>query len=264
RAEAAASDFAPVPLDLTVTLEATATPGSVRTHNLIAKLPGRHPEAGAVLVLAHWDHFGQCAQPPATDLICNGAVDNASGLALMTELARRLTAAPRMDRDVYFMATTGEEWGLLGAQAFAQNPPVPLDTIVAAFNLDMVAIAPRGAPVGIVGQGLTRLDPAIAESIRAQGRKLADPALAREFLRRQDGWALLQRDVPAVEVSSTFGDSAALDRFLAAHYHQPSDEANGIELGGAAQDLLLHVALVRHFADAVRYPARASATPAQP
>jgi hypothetical protein len=264
RTAARASDFNPVPLDLAVTLEATSTPGAVRTHNLIGKLPGRHPEAGAVLVLAHWDHFGQCAEPPATDLICNGAVDNASGLALMTELARRLAAGPRMDRDVYFLASTGEEWGLLGAQAFAQNPPAPLDTIVAAFNLDMVAVAPRGTPVGVVGQGLTRLDSTIAEVVRANGRKLADPSLAREFLRRQDGWALLQRDVPAVEVSSTFGDTAALDRFLAAHYHQPSDEAAGIELGGAAEDLLLHIALVRRFADAARYPSTAAAATARP
>ena len=255
-------DFRPVPLNLTATLEATSTPGTVRTHNLIARLPGTRPESGAVLLLAHWDHFGTCAEPPAEDLICNGAVDNASGLAVLTELARRLAQGPRMDRDVYFLATTAEEWGLLGAQAFAQDPPVPLDSIVAAFNLDTVAVAPRGSPVAIVGAGLTALDPIIAEVVRASGRKFGDESLARRFVRRQDGWALLQRDVPAVAVTSAFAQAAPLERYLAAHYHQPSDEAAGIELGGAAEDLVLHLALVRRFADASLYPGRGGqATP---
>ena len=257
-------DFRPVTLDLAATLEATSTPGTVRTHNLVARLPGKRPGSGAVLLLAHWDHFGTCAEPPAADLICNGAVDNASGLAVLTELARRLGQGPRMDRDVYFLATTAEEWGLLGAQAFAQDPPIPLDSIAAAFNLDTLAVAPRGSPVAIVGAGLTALDPLIAEIVRASGRRFGDETLARRFVRRQDGWALLQRDVPAVAVTSAFAQAAPLERYLAAHYHQPSDEAEGIELGGAAEDLVLHLALVRHFADAAAYPGRAGAAAAIP
>jgi hypothetical protein len=249
-------EFRPLPLGITGTIEATSTPGTVRTHNLIARLPGKRPETGAVLLLAHWDHFGECAEPPAADLICNGAVDNASGLAVLTELAKRLAAGPRMDRDVYFLATTAEEWGLLGARAFAQDPPIPLDSIVAAFNLDAVAVAPSGSPVAIIGAGLTGLDGAIEPLVRAGGRRIGDEDLARQFLRRQDGWALLQRDVPAVSVTSAFGQAGPLDRYLAERYHQPSDEAEGIELGGAAEDLLLHVALVRHFADAQAWPRR--------
>lgn len=253
---AGTGEFRPVPLNLTATLEATSASGTVRTHNLIARLPGKRPASGAVLLLAHWDHFGTCAEPPAEDLICNGAVDNASGLAVLTELARRLAEEPRMDRDVYFLATTAEEWGLLGAQAFAQDPPIPLDSIVAAFNLDTVAVARRGSPVVVVGAGLTPLDPVIAEVVRASGRGFGDESLARRFVRRQDGWALLQRDVPAVAVTSAFAQAAPLERFLAAHYHQPSDEPEGIELGGAAEDLLLHLALVRRFADAGAHPGR--------
>jgi aminopeptidase YwaD len=254
---AAEPDFRPAPLDVTVSLEATAAPGTVRTFNLIGRLPGKVPGSGAVLVLAHWDHFGNCAAPPAVHTICNGAVDNASGLALETELARRLSAGPRLDRDVYFLATTAEEWGLLGAQAFAENPPVPLDTIVAAFNLDMVAVAPAGAPVTIIGKGLTPLDPGIVEVLRATGRKEGDEERAQQYLRRQDGWALIQRDVPAVSVTSAFGDDAALDRFLATRYHQPTDQVAGIELGGAADDLLLTQALVTHFANARTWSATA-------
>ena len=264
RRSAGAANFRPVPLGLTGTLEATSTSGTVRTHNLIGRLRGTRPESGAVLLLAHWDHFGQCAEPPAADLVCNGAVDNASGLAVLTGLARRLAAGPRMERDVYFLATTAEEWGLLGAQAFAQDPPIPLGSIVAAFNLDTVAVAPAGSPVAIVGAGLTNLDPAIEAIVRAQGRKIGDEDFARRFVRRQDGWALIQRDVPAVSVTSAFAEPAPLERYLAAHYHQPSDEAYGIELGGAAEDLLLHLALVRHFADPAAWPATAGETAPTP
>ncbi len=260
-ATAAAPDFRPLALDLTASLEATSTPGSVRTFNLIAKLPGRRPSAGAVLLLAHWDHFGRCAEPPATDLICNGAVDNASGLAVLTELAKRLAAGPRMERDVYFLATTAEEWGLLGAQAFAENPPLPLDSIVAAFNLDAVAVAPDGGSVAIVGKGLTPLDSGIAQVLAQTGRKESDEALAQGYVRRQDGWALLQRDVPAVSVTSAFANAAAFERYTAERYHQPSDEAAAVELGGAADDLVLTLALVRHFADPARWPGKTPAAP---
>jgi Zn-dependent M28 family amino/carboxypeptidase len=86
---------------MTASLEATTRQTTIRTHNVIGRLPGRHPEAGAVLLLAHWDHFGLCGagKPGAPDTrpmgagpheICNGAIDNASGLAALTEIARRL------------------------------------------------------------------------------------------------------------------------------------------------------------------------------
>jgi aminopeptidase YwaD len=256
------ADSSPQALDLTATLEATSAPGKVRTHNLIAKLPGRRSDAGAVLLLAHWDHFGTCGDGP--DTICNGAVDNASGLAVLTELARRLSAGTRMERDVYFVATTAEEWGLLGAQAFAENPPIPLDSVVAAFNLDTVAVAPAGGPVAIVGKGLTPLDPGIIEVMRELGRRESDEALAQTYVRRQDGWALLQRDVPAVSVTSAFARAAPLEKFLAERYHQPSDEAAGVELGGAIEDLVLTQALVRYFADPGRWTATAGKSVSEP
>lgn len=258
------ADFRPVPLEATATIEATSRPGTVRTYNIVARLPGRRPSAGAVLLLAHWDHFGRCAEPPTADLICNGAVDNASGLAVLTELAKRLASGPRLERDVYFLGTTAEEWGLLGAQAFAENPPVPLDTIVAAFNLDTAAVAPAGSPVAIVGKGLTRLDPGILQVLAQTGRKESDERLAQDYVRRQDGWALLQRDVPAVSVTSAFALEAPLARYTAERYHQPGDEAPAVELGGAAEDLLLTAALVRHFADPTRWPAPAGKSVAAP
>jgi hypothetical protein len=261
---AGAADFRPEPLDLNATLEATSAPGTVRTHNLVARLPGKRADAGAVMLLAHWDHFGSCGRADAPDRICNGAVDNASGLAVLTELARRLAAGPRPERDVYFLATTAEEWGLLGAQAFADNPPMPLDTIVAAFNLDTVAVAPAGGPVAIIGKGLTGLDGGILQVLRERGRIESDETLAQTYVRRQDGWALLQRDVPTVAVTSTFARAKPLETFVAERYHQPGDEADGIELGGAIEDMGLTLALVRYFADPARWPATSGKSAAAP
>jgi hypothetical protein len=253
----AASDFAPQLLDVTATLEATTNETTIRTHNLIGKLPGRRPETGAVLFLAHWDGFGICAEPPAEDLICNGAIDNASGIAVLTEIARRVSRLPQMDRDIYFVATTAEELGLLGAQAFAENPPLPLGQIVAAFNIDSFAIAPAGTPLAIVGKGMTGLDPQIAAVARQQKRKLVDGDAANAYVRRQDGWALQQHDIPAVMVTSAYGDLSRLERFFDTNYHRPSDDLKQpIELGGAAEDVAFHVALARWFADAKRVPAR--------
>lgn len=248
--EAARPGFVPRVLDFTATLEATTRETTIRTHNLIGRLPGRRPDGGAVLLIAHWDHFGVCAKPPAEDRICNGAIDNASGLAALTEIARRLAKGRPLDRDVYFLATTGEELGLLGARAFAENPPLPLRQIIAAFNLDTVALAPAGSPVALVGKGLTGLDSHIARVARQQGRTMAAGDIGEGYIRRQDGWALLQHDVPAVMVTSAYADMQRIEAFFAGVYHRPGDDLERpIELGGAAEDVVLHVALSRWFAD---------------
>lgn len=248
-------NFSPRWLGLTASLEATTRETTIQTHNLIGMIPGKRPEEGAVLLVSHWDHFGVCAQPPAEDLICNGAIDNASGVAALTELARKLERGRRPDRDIYFLATTGEELGLLGAHAFAENPPLPLGQIVAAFNIDSIAMAPRGTPLAIVGKGMTSLDDAIAQVARDEKYRIVDSDDANQYVRRQDGWALLQHDVPAVMVTSAYGRIEMMRRYFDTHYHRPSDDLSlKIELGGAVEDVNFHVALVRFFADPQRYP----------
>lgn len=255
KAEAAKRDFAPRVMGFTATLEATTRETTIRTHNLIGKIPGRRPDAGAVLFVAHWDAFGICAEKPAEDTVCNGAIDNASGLAALTEIARRLSVRPQMDRDVYFLATTAEELGLLGAHAFAENPPLPLGKIVAAFNIDSVAIAPAGTPLAIVGKGQTPLDAGILRVARQQRRKVVESDEANAYVRRQDGWALQQHDIPAVLVSSAYGDIKRMEAFFEGDYHRPSDGMDKpLELGGAAEDVTFLVALGRWFADPRRAP----------
>ena len=256
---AARPDFARRPLELAASLEATTSETSIRTYNLIGKLPGRRPGSGAVLFVAHWDHFGICGEPPAEDVICHGAVDNASGVAALTELARKMVRGPRPDRDIYFLATTAEELGLLGAHAFAENPPLPLGQIIAAFNIDSIALAPAGSPLAIVGAGMTRLDPVIAEVARREKRVVVPGNAANAYVRRQDGWALLQHDVPTVMVTSAYSDIPRLEAFFEGPYHRPADNLKRpIELGGAAEDVAFYVALARWFGDArkVSMPSR--------
>jgi len=253
RQASAAPGFVPRLLGLTATLEATSKETRIHTHNMIGKLAGRRHDLGAVLLVAHWDHFGRCADPPAEHLICNGAVDNASGLAVITEAARILAASRPLDRDVYFLATTGEELGLLGAQAFAENPPLPLDAIMAVFNVDSTGLVGAGLPVSVIGSGMTDLDDSIALVLKSVHRRQVSGAAANAYVRRQDGWAFIQHDVPAVMVSSAYSDPARLEKFMDERYHRPTDVAARVEYGGMVEDVLLQVELARFFADVHRF-----------
>jgi hypothetical protein len=253
KADAGAADFAPLELNLAVKIDASAERREFTSHNLVGLIPGKTPETGAVLLLAHWDHLGECAPESEADRICNGAADNASGLAAMLELAQRLNSSGPHGRDIYVLATTAEEGGLIGTRAFIKTPPVPLARIVAAFNFDMVAVAPAGSPVGFIGRGETPLDGVILGHVANAGRTLGDQSLADSFLQRQDGWALLQAGVPTVLLSSTYGSRSILGPFLSSRYHRPSDRAEAVELGGAIDDLLLHEGLIEALADPARY-----------
>ena len=224
------------------------------SNNVVGRIRGSGSTGESVMFLAHWDHFGICRPEGTADRICNGAVDNASGVAMMIEVAGHLAMAPRPVRDIVVMATTAEEEGLLGAEYFATHPLVPLASIVAAVNLDTVAIAPAGEPVAMLNRAnpdLVRLVYATAESM---GRRIDRAHAADVMLDRQDGWALARHGVPAIMVGGSFADMARLNAFLDGRYHQPSDQADGaIELGGAAEDANLLVALGRRLADPTIY-----------
>ena len=223
-------------------------------HNIIGRVPGSDPAAGTVLLTAHWDHLGHC-RTIALDRICNGAVDNASGVATPIEVARAIAAGPRPVRDVYFIATTGEEEGEIGAKALVAAPPVPLASIVAAFNLDCTATAPSGAPVAIIGRGRTQLDPLIFATAKAMHRTVDKSGWANRYVKRQDGWQLLQHGVPAVMFGGVFGDRASFQAYMDSRYHRPDDDLAHLgSLDGAAEDADLHVAVIRAVADPARWP----------
>ena len=239
------------------TITATTTIRRFASWNVIGRRAGTGGAGEAVLFTGHWDHLGICRPEGAPDRICNGAVDNASGIASMIETARELGRDARPVRDAVFIATTGEELGLLGMEAWADTPTVPLGKVVAAINVDTVAIAPRGLPVAIVGRGLTRLDPIIDATARRIGRTVDSDLEANAFVDRQDGAVLVRRGVPAVMIGGSFSDIKRLQAFLGSVYHGPGDGPGGaIALGGAAEDADLTVAVARQLLDPAAYPAR--------
>ena len=242
----------------TASLRAKTAVQAYRSVNVIGRLQGGARPDEAAVMTAHWDHLGLCRAAGALDRICNGAVDNASGVASMIETARGLAQGPKTARSLLFVATTAEEMGLLGARAFVREPPVPLKAMVAALNLDTVALAPRGSAVAVIGRGLTRLDPLVDEAARALGRKIDGSTAPNAFIARQDGWELMNAGIPAVMAGGAFSQPALLDAFFASRYHGPTDDpAHAIELGGAAEDVALYVALARLLADPERFPALA-------
>lgn len=251
---AAKPDFRAARIDGSVSLAVRTALRPYTSWNVIGRLSGTDPAAGAILYLAHWDHLGICRPAGAPDRICNGAVDNASGVAMIVEVARGLAAEKRRPaRDLYFVATTGEEMGLLGAYALAKAPPVDPAKIAAVLNFDTVAIAPRGTPVASLGRGQTPLDPLIDAAARKTGRHINPSTDANVLTQRQDGWAFTQIGIPAVMV----GGSLNLDliqAYLGGPYHKPDDDlAQSLVLDGAAEDVQLHIALARLLADPKRY-----------
>ena len=248
------ASFRPVALPVRVSMEVHTEVHHLTTSNVVGRLRGSGAGGESLMFLAHWDHFGFCRPEGAPDRICNGAVDNASGVAMMIEVAGRLGQGPRPPRDILFLATTAEEEGLIGATYFAAHPTVPLGSIVAAINMDTVAIQPAGAPVAVMGRGIPALDSAIDSTVAAMGRRLDPDDEAAELVQRQDGWALARAGVPAIMVGGSFSDMARLNAFLEGRYHTPEDQADAqLELGGAAEDANLAVALGRRLADPAQY-----------
>lgn len=254
RAAAKSQGYKGAALPVTADFTAQSAVRAFASHNIVAKLPGARPDGKAVLFLGHWDHLGICAPEGEADRICNGAVDNASGIAVLIEVAKRLGKGARPDRDIYFLATTAEEKGLLGARWFADHPVVPLGAITVALNVDTIAISPRGTPVATIGRGKPAYDAVVREVATKLGRTLDEDGEADAFIQRQDGWALGAKGVTSLMVGGSFSDMKLLEAFLSSDYHSAADNfSDKIPLGGAAEDADLHVALGRAFADTKRW-----------
>jgi hypothetical protein len=249
------SSFRAVTLPGRVSIDATTAVARTETNNVIGRLRGSGATGETVMLLAHWDHLGLCRPEGTADRICNGAVDNASGIAGLIEIAGQLSRGDRPVRDVLFLATTAEEVGLVGAGWFADHPTVPLASILAAINMDTIAIAPAGTPVAVMPSNVPALNALVAATVTAAGRTLDPDDEAASLVQRQDGWALARHGVPALMIGGSISDMALLGRFLEnGRYHTPQDEADGeLVLDGAAEDMNLTVAIVRRLADPTQY-----------
>lgn len=249
-------DFRPVDIDAAFDLTAKTTRRRYTTANIVGMIPGRIRPNEAVLLSAHWDHIGICRAEGAPDRICNGAADNASGTAILIEVARVLGKGPAPERSIYFVATTAEEKGLIGADAYAEAVAKTPLKIVANLNIDTTAIIPTGTPVAIVGRGNhPRIDAIVDATARSLGRKVDTDTEANIMIQRQDGWAFGKRGIPAIMATGSVSDMKRLFAYLDGPYHKPNDDLAHIDLSGAAEDADLHVALARALADPTRYPA---------
>ncbi len=218
----------------------------VHSNNVVAVVRGRTRADEFVLYVAHWDHLGICADAGAADRICNGAVDNASGIGGLLELAKAFASGPRPERSVIFLATTAEESGMLGTSRFIESGAVPLNAIVAVFGLDTIAVRGRGREVVMLGRGLSNLDRWVEAAARAQGRHVVSSPMARTFFTRSDHYLFAVAGVPSTLVTGLFAtdpDDGAYDAYMTGRYHKPSDEADAdIDYSGAVLDveLILH------------------------
>ncbi|MBZ4410647.1 M28 family peptidase [Myxococcus sp. XM-1-1-1] len=197
--------------------------------NVVGLLPGSDPAlAGEYVVLtAHLDHVG-VGQPVDGDNLYNGAMDNATGVAAVLEVARALTAR-KPGRSVLFVLVTGEEKGLLGSRYFALRPTVPADTLVANFNLDMFLPLFAFERVVAYGQEESNLATPLAQVASRHGVKpMPDPEPHRLLFIRSDQYSFIRQGVPALSFKFGYAPGSAEERtfkrWYTRHYHAPSDD----------------------------------------
>ena len=258
REAARTPDFRPVALDgVTLSIDFGQTADRIESRNVLARIPGAlHPDE-TVLYGAHWDAYGR-ATPVGDDDIYNGAVDNATGLAGLIELARLFKAGAAPERSVVFAAWTAEEAGLLGAEYYAANPVWPLETTVANINIDSFLPGAEVSPqIVVMGAGKSQTDAWLERHATEQGRTLIpDPAPQAGGFYRSDHFPLAKMGVPALFGAAGFtGHNAASRDYVANRYHKPSDEwTSDWVMDGAAVDVDLLYAVGRDLADSGDWP----------
>src|SRR5262249_53887279 len=163
-------DFKPIPLGIKASVDIKNKSRTVNSKNVAGVLEGSQKPDEYVIFTAHWDHLG-IDKTLKGDQIFNGAVDNASGVAAIMEIARTATQIqPRPKRSLVFMAVTGEEQGLLGSAYYADNPIFPLNKTLANLNIDEANVFGANPQVTAIGFGYTTLQDTLADVLSQQGR----------------------------------------------------------------------------------------------
>ena len=246
---AATRDFQPVPLNLRLSLTLTNTIHRTTSHNVLALLPGRNRPDEVVIYTAHWDHLGKDPSLRG-DQIYNGALDNATGVAGLLELAEAFSRLGRRPaRSVLFLAVTAEEQGLLGSRYYATHPVFPLEKTVAVINMDGLNIFGPMKDVTVIGYGNSELDDYVDAAARRQRRKVRpDPEAEKGYYYRSDHFSFAREGVPALYLDSGIdhvehGEAwtrEQIDRYTAERYHKVTDEFDPTwDLSGAVDDLRL-------------------------
>jgi hypothetical protein len=229
---------------------------------VIGLLKGSDPSLAAehVVLMGHLDHLGVKADAkPGEDAIYNGALDNAAGVATMLEAARQFAAQPvRPKRSVLFIANTGEERGLLGADYYANHPTVPAESIVGLVDLDMPLLLYPFTDVIAFGADHSTIGGAVAAAGRSMGVAVSpDPMPEEAIFTRSDHYMFVRKGIPAVLLMTGHanGGKAKWDDFLGRVYHSPKDDlSQAIDWNAGARYALLNYRIARQLADSPQRP----------
>ena len=214
--------------------------------NVAAVLRGSDPKLRDeyVVLSAHLDHVGMEPAGAGGDTVYNGAYDNASGIAVMLEVAKAFTRLPAPRRSVLFLAVTGEEEGLNGSEYFAHYPTVPIDRIVANTNLDMFLMLYPVRDVVAFGAEHSSLDRVVRDAAGRLGLEVSpDPYPEQVLFIRSDHYAFVKQGVPAIflavglkSADPAVDAKATLGKWMQEVYHKPGDDmSQAIDFGAGVQ-----------------------------
>ncbi len=266
---ALSKDFKPVKLGAVANFEVKNTWQDVASKNVIGMIEGNDPQLKNeyIIYTAHWDHFGidETLPGPRTNQIYHGAVDNASGVATLLEIAKAYRALPTAPkRSIIFLAVTAEERGLLGAQYYAQHPLYSLRKTLLNINMDGINTWGRTRDVAIVGLGKSTADDVVARIAAGQGRGVvAAPRPEIGGFYRSDQFEFAKVGVPVVYTKgsdSYIGKPAnyaaeKADDFVAHSYHKVSDIVRpDWDLSGAVEDVQMLFLVGLDVAQGSSYP----------
>jgi Zn-dependent M28 family amino/carboxypeptidase len=227
--------FKPIPLPLRFHGHIRSKIRAIQTRNVVARVDGSDPELKneAVIFSAHWDHLG-IGEPVNGDSIYNGAADNATGCAMILEMARAWAMLPQKPRrSAIFLAVTAEEAGLLGSEYYGRNPVIPAGKTAAALNFDMFMPFGRANDVVVNGAERTTLYPIVEEAARRFHLRIdPDPRPEAGTYYRSDHFSFARVGIPAFSIEGGAdlagrppGEGKKLfDDFEEHRYHQPSDQ----------------------------------------
>jgi Zn-dependent M28 family amino/carboxypeptidase len=263
-AAAAKRDFRPVATGLRAAVQIPSRLRRVRSENVVARLPGSDPALAnqPVLVTAHWDHLG-VGPIVAGDSIYNGAEDNASGVAALLASALTLSRGPRPRRPIIFIATTAEESGLLGSEAYVRAPLLPLETTAAVLNLDGMNVRGATRDIAALGADRSSLGPMFSTAALVESLTVSKEPDERGLFFRSDHFPFARAGVPALSLESGLnfvGRPAGWGKlqdsiWTANRYHQPSDQYDpAFRMDGLAQQVRVTVRVARDVANAATLP----------
>ena len=221
-------------LDVEVELRRESSHRQIFSSNVVGMIEGSDPELKNEYVVysGHLDHIG--VHGDGEDKIHNGALDNASGIAIMIETARMyMEQKQKPKRSILFVAVTGEEKGLLGSNYFAHYPTVS-GPMVANINLDMPLILYPFADVIAFGAQHSSMQQNVEQAAQTYGIKLSpDPMPEQALFVRSDHYSWVKKGVPSIFLvpgmqsqDPQFDGSKIFGMFLQKHYHKVSDDVN--------------------------------------